>query len=46
MSLFCASGNVLAHAFFPGEDKGGDMHFDEDENWTLGTSEGKYFIHI
>lgn len=30
----------MAHAFPPGEDKGGDVHFDEDENWTFNSYEG------
>lgn len=33
-------GMVLAHAFFPGEDRGGDVHFDDDEMWTAYSDEG------
>jgi hypothetical protein len=27
-------GSVLAHAFYPEEQLGGDVHYDEDEDWT------------
>ncbi|XP_035924410.1 interstitial collagenase-like [Halichoerus grypus] len=33
-SPFGGPGNVLAHAFLPGRDIGGDIHFDEEKTWT------------
>ena len=44
MIFFCfcnVIGIILAHAFFPGDDRGGDIHFDDDEMWTRYSEEGK-----
>lgn len=37
-------GMILAHAFFPGEGKGGDTHFDDDERWTSNSTDGEIIL--
>ncbi|XP_055313291.1 matrix metalloproteinase-2-like [Sitodiplosis mosellana] len=36
--------NVVAHAFYPGYGRGGDIHFDVDEKWDFTIYNGHYKI--
>ena len=43
--LFVIIGNVVAHAFFPDDDRGGSVHFDAEETWTVTATKGHcYFV--